>query len=459
MSEAVNRQMGDRRRGYDPSSFIDDSLPVTDDLSPVAHDSLPMTDDSLPLTPYVLLLTLYVLLLMLAGCGRAEGGASTALEGWLVTRALVSERVAAPKQLAGRLTEWPVVALPEGEDAPALLATLRTELPDYVIAWPGVTWDGVRAQPWFQAHYRFLDTLAVPDDPLSPLRIYAYTPSPFDHGAWQPIAASFGGMGLELRALRVNRRRLIAGETLYLTLAWDGDFCALPDARRLVLRLLDATGNHLRAQAEYTFIDGLLPGLWRDGDSIISQHTLAVPDKLAYENYTLTLTVYQRNGAPVGAENLPLITFSYPPPVTRERPTPEIAGAWQLGDAVALIGYDAPERVAAGDTMRITLYWHARAGVSDDYKVFVHLLDANGQVASQDDSKPVGWGYPTMQWEAGEYIRDEHLLTLDKGMPRGDYTIFVGMYDPVTGIRLDITDAHGALLPDGRVMLRVVMVR
>ncbi len=390
---------------------------------------------------------------------RVDAETYTAVVGWLEAHALPSEGVAVPETLVRRFTDRPVTALPKGDDAVVLMATLRAEHPDYVVTWPSVIWDGARAAPWFQEHYRLLDTLSVSDVSLSPLRIYGYTPSPFDQGAWQPVQQFFGGTGLELRAVRVNRQRLIPGESLYVTLAWAGDLFALPDAQRLVLRLTDVDGGHLRAQVEYLMVDGLPPDLLRDGDDVLSHHILAVPDALAYGNYTLTSTLYQRNGAPVGGENLELTMLYYPPEVTRERPTPEIDGAWSLGDAVALIGYDAPERVAPGDAVRVTLYWHARAAVFGDYKVFVHLLDANGAAVTQDDSKPVGWTYPTTQWEPGQYIRDEHILTLDASILRGDYTLFVGMYDDETGTRLDVTDAQGTLLPDGRIDLRVVEVR
>ncbi|HQK14711.1 MAG TPA: hypothetical protein PLJ78_12300 [Anaerolineae bacterium] len=437
----------------------------------VNHESR-ITDHGLRITDYGLRITNYELriafcvLLLLVGCSRGDGGAD-AVVGWLEAHALRSERVAAPERMARYLAGWSVVALPESGDAAALSATLHTELPDYVIAWPGVAWDGLRAQPWFQDHYRFLDVLSVAADGLTPLRIYGYTSAPFEQGMWQSVQQSLGTTGVELRALRVNRQRLMPGDPLYITLAWDGDLLRL-DAQRLVLRLMDAgtagassdMGNgKVYAQVEFPMVDGLPVDLRRDGDMLTSRYILALPGDLPYGDYVLTLTLYRRNAEPIGSENLRLTTLFYPPEVTRKRPVPESEGAWQLGDAVALIGYMAPERVSPGDAFRVTLYWHAQAAVSGDYKVFVHLLDANGMIVAQDDSKPVGWAYPTTQWKPGEYIRDEHVIGLDKAIPRGDYTLYVGMYDAETVVRLEVRDAQGTLLPDSRAMLRVVKVR
>ena len=419
-------------------------------------------------TFYVFRITFCALLLLLVGCGaRFDAEVYDAVGAWLDARALAVEMVGAPETMARRLTGRSLIVLPEGGAAAALLDALRAEPPDYAIAWPGVAWNGVLADAWFQEHYRFLDTLSVSGDGLTPLHIYGYTPSPFDLGEWRPVEQPLDGTGLELHAVRVNRQRLIPGDPLYVTLAWRGDLFALPDAQRLILRLLDASSARvspapnagLFAQVEHVLPGGLPVDLRRDGDAITSRYILAVPDDLPYGDYALTFTLYRRSGALVGRENLPLATLSRPPEVTRVPPTPESAGAWSLDEAISLVGYDGPERVAPGDAFRVTLYWHARAAVPGDYTVFVHLLDAAGAAVAQADGKPLWWTYPTAQWEAGQYIRDAHILELDTGTPRGDYTLAVGMYDAKTGTRLNVTDAQGAPLPDERIELRVVRVR
>ncbi len=408
---------------------------------------------------HALRITFCALLLFLTGCGAQDEGQGAAVAVWLDVHALPSERVAAPEPLARRLRDRPVTALPAGDDTAALLAALHGALPDYVISWPGVAWDGVLADPWFREHYHFFDALSASDDGLTPLHIFGYTPSPFDVGAWQTVEQSFGGTGLELYAVRVNRQRLVPGELLYITLSWRGDLFAFPDAQRFVLRLLDVGGAGLRAQVEESLVNGLPLDLCRDGDAVTSRHILVLPEDLSYGDYVLAATLYRRSGQPAGGENLPLLTLSRPPDVTHERPAPESEGVWVLGEAVGLIGYDVPERVAPGDAFRVMLYWHARAAVLGDYTVFVHLLDANGAIAAQADGKPVWWTFPTTQWKPGQYIRDEHILELDAGLPRGDYRLAVGMYDAATGVRLTVTDAQGAPLPDGRIELRIVKVR
>jgi hypothetical protein len=135
---------------------------------------------------------------------------------------------------------------------------------------------------------------------------------------------------------------------------------------------------------------------------------------------------------------------------------------------ITLEGYDAPARIAPGDLLRVALYWHAMPHATPssperislgDYKVFIHILSPTGDVIAQTDSKPVYWFYPTNTWQPGEHIRDEHVLALSPDIPRGNYRIAVGMYDPQSGERLEARDAQGNRLPERRIILQTLSVR
>jgi hypothetical protein len=117
------------------------------------------------------------------------------------------------------------------------------------------------------------------------------------------------------------------------------------------------------------------------------------------------------------------------------------------------------ERVAPGGELRVALYWRALRPIPLDYKVFVHLLAPGDSLIAQDDSEPVAWSYPTTDWQPGETIRDEHVLIIDPSVPRGDYLLFAGLYDPATGDRPPVRDAAGNALAERRVPLQQVQVR
>ena len=91
--------------------------------------------------------------------------------------------------------------------------------------------------------------------------------------------------------------------------------------------------------------------------------------------------------------------------------------------------------------------------IESDYTVFVHVLDAEGQVRAQRDVQPMDGRAPTSWWLPGEVIRDEHILPLrDAHLPPGIYTLSIGMYHWTTGERLPLTDSNGRRLTDDRLI-------
>ncbi len=93
------------------------------------------------------------------------------------------------------------------------------------------------------------------------------------------------------------------------------------------------------------------------------------------------------------------------------------------------------------DTGTLALYWEAQVPPPTDLKVFVHVFDAEGELAAQIDAPP--GGYPSSLWEAGARTMDMYTLPL----PPGDHHILLGLYEAYTLERLR--------LPDGRDMIEI----
>ena len=88
-----------------------------------------------------------------------------------------------------------------------------------------------------------------------------------------------------------------------------------------------------------------------------------------------------------------------------------------------------------GAPLCVELVWTARAAPSTDYTVFVHLLDAHGNLVAQSDIQP-GSGYaPATTWTPTQAVLDRHGLFLPKDLPPGVYQLTAGMYD-LEGARL-----------------------
>jgi hypothetical protein len=92
--------------------------------------------------------------------------------------------------------------------------------------------------------------------------------------------------------------------------------------------------------------------------------------------------------------------------------------------------------------IRVELVWQAIETPSDDYVVFVQVLDANGALLAQSDTQPVNGERPTSSWIADEYITDSHTVNLDALNYEGQGTIIVGMYHAITRARVPLADGE-----------------
>jgi len=99
----------------------------------------------------------------------------------------------------------------------------------------------------------------------------------------------------------------------------------------------------------------------------------------------------------------------------------------------------------------VKLVWQARRQVNQEYKVFVHLLGADGRPIAQSDAVPVGWTRPTFGWRVGEFVTDVHTLDLAPNLAPGVYRLVVGMYD-ITGQRLSVASG-GDVVELGKVQV------
>jgi hypothetical protein len=80
------------------------------------------------------------------------------------------------------------------------------------------------------------------------------------------------------------------------------------------------------------------------------------------------------------------------------------------------------------------------------YRVFVHLLDKQGNLWAQSDGEPVGWSRPTTGWAPGEVVMDKRTLEIPADVPSGSYTLVAGLYDLQASERLSLPDGTTAVL-------------
>jgi 4-amino-4-deoxy-L-arabinose transferase-like glycosyltransferase len=142
-------------------------------------------------------------------------------------------------------------------------------------------------------------------------------------------------------------------------------------------------------------------------------------------------------------------TFAEPAMLLTQRVESDFVGVGTLIGAAVTQG-----PVSAAQPPTITLLWKAAATPEEAYTVFVHLLDANGQVVAQDDAQPVGGSRPTTSWVSGEYLTDAHKLTFNRPDYRGLATLEIGLYDQTTGDRVKLADGSDHVILPGAVEVK-----
>ncbi len=259
--------------------------------------------------------------------------------------------------------------------------------------------------------------------------------------------------GVELVATDLADRSAQQGETITFQLAWRSTESIAEDYR-LAIRLVGPQGGVL--------LENLLPlagadyptSVWPVGSVIRGWYGLAVPADAPPAQAALEVGFCDASGQAVG-QTVVLARLSVTA-VNRLMTIPPIENPQraQIGNLATLLGYDVtPTSVRPGQEVSLTLYWQARAG-SDrtPYVVFTHLLGPDQRIYGQHDGIPGEGTRPTTGWLAGEVVVDGHRLQVRADTPRGEYMLEVGVYDPLTNVRLPVLDEGGATR-DTRVVL------
>lgn len=101
----------------------------------------------------------------------------------------------------------------------------------------------------------------------------------------------------------------------------------------------------------------------------------------------------------------------------------------------------------ANQVLRLNVTWQPLQAFAADWKVFVHLVDANGRVLAQFDGQPLEGSYPTSRWIPGELIKDSYPLLLPADASPGPYRVLLGLYNEASGARLPVpADAEGKVV-------------
>ncbi len=208
---------------------------------------------------------------------------------------------------------------------------------------------------------------------------------------------------------------------------------------------------------------------WQSGEIIADHYHFRLPSSDAPTQAWQLLTAFyeietgqrlpvRQDGQAIGA-GLTLTTLRVPGRTPECPAARNLADAVDFGHVIALTDVKLAELPAPA--LEVSLCWESLAPASQYYTVFVHLYDTDGTLVANGDGPPMGGAFPTGLWQPGDVIVDTHVVSLDgiawpsSAAVKERYRIGVGLYDPMSGERLQATLA-GQALPNHTFLLDLV---
>lgn len=152
-------------------------------------------------------------------------------------------------------------------------------------------------------------------------------------------------------------------------------------------------------------------------------------------------------------DDVRFVTYAVPdePAATMETTSGLIFGDPKLQPSITLLGFTLRSRdVVPGDIVQLTLFWQTATEMDTRYKVFLHLVDDDGQIIAQRDSEPGGGLALTSTWPPDETITDNHGILVPVDTPPGLYTLMLGLYDladPAARLPVEVGGAIADAIP------------
>jgi hypothetical protein len=261
------------------------------------------------------------------------------------------------------------------------------------------------------------------------------------------------GNELGLTAAHAWRAGFAGKQVLTVDLTW----VALQDFSRdaAVTLSLEGPGGTLAPAGTWGISPHYPTSAWRQGVVVAERYAIPLDLALPGGDATLTIRVHdQDTGQELGAAQVPVRLASQAGLLAPGLQAVPFTADVTFGDQMWLLGYGGQVK---DRRLALDLWWQALDVMGTNYKVFVHLVDAeSGEIVAQVDTMPRGWSYPTTLWSRQEIFRDRVELSLGDVEP-GRYQVAIGVYRPETG-RLEAIDAQGQRIADDRAILEEVMV-
>lgn len=243
-------------------------------------------------------------------------------------------------------------------------------------------------------------------------------------------------------------------EILHIRPYWQVNTSGLADSP-VTWRLTDGAGRILAQRTQYPRYGTSRQSSWVANEIVQDEYDLPLTPAIPPGEYSLQVSPsadlpFMTTGTlHLDASSVPASSVQSQQP---SRPVNSV-----LGNAIRLLGFDAPVQAHPGQAYTLTLYWQAERDVLEDYTASVQLLDPDGKLVAQHDSITGEGLNPTSLWIPGETMVERRHISLPQNLKPGSYKLVALMYSLRDLKRLQVV-TDGKPTPDNAVVLGQVQL-
>ncbi|MGQ9903838.1 MAG: ArnT family glycosyltransferase [Anaerolineae bacterium] len=259
---------------------------------------------------------------------------------------------------------------------------------------------------------------------------------------------------------KVERARIEPGGELAVTLYWQG-LQPIPANDSAFVRLFG------RDDAQVALLDTYPGGgmwqttRWTPGEIIVDRYRLHISDVVStpaalrmdvgFWNFDtkVFLPAYDGAGQPIGRPRHEVAAVvqsaEYATPNTQYSNAPHLSHAMPISLTAR----------QEGQQLIVAMRWLATQDFSEEFTIFMHLLDDAGALIAQADGPADNNNFPIRWWRQGDLVDDTRAIDLPDGLAAGLYRLEYGFYRPSDGMRLPAFDAQGQPVPDAALQAEI----
>lgn len=286
----------------------------------------------------------------------------------------------------------------------------------------------------------------------TPPKMLAERPSP------QYLVNLRFGDRFELIGYSLDKLAVLPGEDAVITLYWKS-LVTTDEDYTVFVHLLGSDGTMWGARDTYPGLGRLPTSQWQVERYLVDSISVPVSAdaaRVAPTALTLEVGMYDLDSM----QRLPIVNATGRavefPTIGRLKLASRISPVTvtpfpdrrRFGQEIALVSYDVPSTAMPDQPLTITLYWQALTTPTNDYSVFIHLINSDDKIIAQQDGPPMRGDYPTSLWSAPEIVVDTHEVRLPATLMPGDYRVRLGLYNPTDGMRMPLLNDTGQILGD-----------